>query len=520
MEVKKTTALNVPRLAIIRLLENRIAAMIKAAELENSRPLDVHTWSDHPETNAFVDAIYDAHFKGRKVAIQKKHLKVVLLDLYLAWCQDPALKIAYSRNVNDYRARSRYNALHISKLTIDVVDRLIEVDLVDHAEGFRDRVRGIGRLSRMWPTEALAQTFKEARFCPLDMGGYEDREVIVLRDEEGNEKEYEDTVDTERMREVLKSYNELLRATFIDIPTLDEPYIALLKDKFGRQHRLWINQRDKFVRRIFNRSSFEKGGRFSGGWWQNCPKEWRGKIFINDEATSEIDYSGLHIVMLYAKEGINYWTEIGGDPYQLAKPDFLESNQQTRSVAKQLLLVALNAANEKEAFGAFRYEAAAGSAEKHLTDKQLGSLLERLQEKHSPIAKYLAADAGIDLMNQDAQITEGIIRSFTERSVPILTIHDSYIVPCGEEEALEQAMQTSFEGVTGIKDAKFKEETERPEAIVDRGFMRKAMDMRNPSLNALMAIEFNERVNPHRTNRYNYQWEEFRKWKEREGGKV
>ena len=30
----------------------------KFLELINARPLDVHTWSDYPEVNAFVDDIY------------------------------------------------------------------------------------------------------------------------------------------------------------------------------------------------------------------------------------------------------------------------------------------------------------------------------------------------------------------------------------------------------------------------------------------------------------------------------
>jgi len=48
----------------------------------NARPLDVHTWSDHPEVNVFVDEIYShlSSIKGNQ-RINKKLLKVVLLDL-------------------------------------------------------------------------------------------------------------------------------------------------------------------------------------------------------------------------------------------------------------------------------------------------------------------------------------------------------------------------------------------------------------------------------------------------------
>jgi hypothetical protein len=433
-------------------------------DLDHSRPLDVHTWSDHPEANAFVDQIYEEHFAGGNPNIRKRHLKVVLLDLYVAWTEDPTLKIAYSRNVNDYDAGTRYNALHISRTTIPIVDRLVEAGFLEQALGFFDRERGVGRLSRIWPTEVLIEKFKEAKFGPQDIGGDELRECIVLRDEAGNDLEYEDTPETERMRDVLRDYNDLLRTTFIDIPVLEKPFIELEPDPRDRMHTLQISQRDKFVRRIFNRGAFDKGGRFWGGWWQRCPKEWREAIFINDQPTSEIDYSGLHIVMLYAQRGIDYWSDVGYDPYTIERPDFLGSDEQARLIAKQLLLTALNARDDRSAFGAFRDQAATGSEEKRLTNDQLGEILRLLRETHEPIADRLASDAGIDLMYLDSMITERLIEDFTHDGIPILTIHDSFIVPYGLEEALETHMQKAFEQVMGVAHVRVKNEAFKPES--------------------------------------------------------
>jgi len=81
--------------------------------------LDIHRWSDHPEVNVFVDAIFEEHFKGKggNPNIRKRHLKVILLDLYIAWCEAPDLKIAYPRDVTAYKAKSIYNELHISRMT-------------------------------------------------------------------------------------------------------------------------------------------------------------------------------------------------------------------------------------------------------------------------------------------------------------------------------------------------------------------------------------------------------------------
>jgi hypothetical protein len=479
----------------------------ESSGLDYSRPLDVHTWSDHPEVNAFVDGIYAEHFSGGSKRIRKKHLKVILLDLYVAWREDPGLKIAFNRNRNSYSARSRYNSLHISALSIEVVDKLIEVGLLEQHLGFYDRRSGGGsRVSRIWPTETLINFFAEARFGPFDIGHHSDRECIILRAQDPETRssrdiEYEDTEETNRMRGVLEKYTDLLSTTFIDIPGVEENWFN--PDPFDSEdtNRVFISQKDKFVRRVFNRGSFEKGGRFFGGWWQRCPKDWRSAIFMDDFPVSEIDYSGLHIVLLYALAGINYWEAIGDDPYTISKPDFIATDELSRDVCKSLVLMALNARDEAAAFSAFRSDAKTGSLEKRYTNNQLKIVLDALREKHSLIADKFASDAGIDLMNIDGRITEIIIEIYTEQSIPVLTIHDSYLVPDGYESDLEETMKSAFEEVTGIANVQMKEETHHPEAweplsLDDGGsHWHEAMEARH---------------NPPRSERYGYQWAKFK----------
>jgi restriction system protein len=76
------------------------------------------------------------------------------------------------------------------------------------------------------------------------------------------------------MRKDLYAYNNLLRRTFIDIPF--SPAKGVISRSGTKLIKIdWIN---KFVRRIFNNSSWNEGGRYYGGWWQRIPKEWREKI--------------------------------------------------------------------------------------------------------------------------------------------------------------------------------------------------------------------------------------------------
>lgn len=428
-------------------------------DLIHSRPLDVHKWSEYPEVNEVVERVFgllpSLSLNKNKT---KKHLKVLLLDLYVAWLADPELKITVSRNRNDYKSKSRYNELHVSFFTVAVVDALVDAGLLERVFGFHDHGSGKGYQSRIWPKEPLIELFKSAKFSPFIIESHPDREPVVLRDEAGNDIEnYEDTEELRRMRRVLVKYNELLARTHIDLDYLDVPVLTLGQKK--GYHRLEVNQHSKFVRRIFNEGQFNKGGRSYGGWWQRCPSELRSHIVMDGVLTEEVDFSGLHIVLLYARRGINYWEEVGDDPYDVAPPNDFPENINLRSTLKLLLLTVINANNELKAFRAFRRQSAPGSPEKHLNNEMLGQLLSALRDKHQSIAEDFATGAGIDLMFIDSQITSLLIEHYTDRGIPILTIHDSYVVPFGYSDDLAVQMKRACEHVTGVRDVKVKHTT-------------------------------------------------------------
>ena len=125
-------------------------------DLMNARPLDVHRWSEYPEVNDFVNEIYSTlkSIKGHQNT-GKKLVKVLLLDLYVAWSGDPSMKIMFSRDNNAYKAKSRYSELHIGKTIIGIVDTLVTEGIIHEQKGFNDRITGIGFKSRLWASEGL-----------------------------------------------------------------------------------------------------------------------------------------------------------------------------------------------------------------------------------------------------------------------------------------------------------------------------------------------------------------------------
>ena len=59
-------------------------------------------------------------------------------------------------------------------------------------------------------------------------------------------------------------------------------------------------------------------------------------------------------------------------------------------------------------------------------------------------------------MNIDSKIAEYIIKDFVKTDTPILTVHDSFIVPFGEEDRLEKLMKEAFVYVTNKNRTKVK----------------------------------------------------------------
>jgi len=426
-------------------------------DLENSRPLNVSLCSTHWAFDELVQQINEQYFDGSESKAIKRCLSVILVNLLSAWKDDPTLCIALKMSNSGYKPKSRYNPLAISNKTIFVVKHLIEAGSLGSAVGFYNHKIKSGRLTRIWAAPLLVERFKSLGLHSIDVTTATGAETIILRNTHGDLVEYEDTDKTNLMRSVLDDYNLSLKDTFIDIPTLGAPVVDL---KGGA--KLHVNQHDKFVRRVYNRESWDKGGRFFGGWWQRCPKKWRQKIFIDDQPTIEDDYSGLHIVMLYGWKNIDYWDTVApnDDPYQIEVPSFLESAEICRSYAKTLMLMAINADDNKSAFQAFRQRMndTGDKLGASLKNTQLSAMLELLRAKHTPIAEYFGAGAGIDLMNQDARITEYIIKAFLKAGRPILTVHDSYIVTMGDDGLLRKVLQEAFSVITGIKNINLKRE--------------------------------------------------------------
>ena len=411
-----------------------------------SRRLDIHLTTNHFEIKNLVDVLYNKYFNIRNKEIIKRHLKVLLLNLYIAWNTDPKLEIVVYTLPNSYKLVKRYNHAYTIRTFIEVLTILRNNNLI----GLYKSSESNQKVSYIWTAINLQNYFRKIKFSVFDIN--QNNEKIVLKDNNKKEIDYIDNSKTVAMRKVLDKYNEILKQTFIDIPILEKPYLQFK----GRKHI--VNHHSKLVKRIFSKGSFDKGGSYHGGWWQCIGDKQREKILMDDRETVEIDYKSLHPVLAYAKKGIDFWKRTNTTKYSYFNDSYdvptfgIKDKEVSRAVVKLLFLIALNSKNEKECFRSFRDQWDYEKYSYHglFSDIFLKELLDSIRDRHYQIDDMFCSGLGIDLQKWDSEIVEYIVSDFTERNIPILCVNESFIIWKEQIDLLVNNMHTAIQWVTEI----------------------------------------------------------------------
>ena len=171
--------------------------------------------------------------------------------------------------------------------------------------------------------------------------------------------------------------------------------------------------------------------------------------------TIEDDYSSLHPILLYARKGIDYNKLKKGDPYDVAKLSIYDPEIK-RKIVKTLFLTAINAKDEKSCFQAVKSELQMEVPYFKFTFENLRSILHQLKDKHSEIADDFCNGKGIRLLNLDSQIAEYIIEKFVAHDIPILSVHDSFVVSVKQDNFLRNTMFEAVENIINKASPKIK----------------------------------------------------------------
>ena len=379
-----------------------------------------------------------------------KHLKVVILDLYVAYLGDPLTYLGYSRDRNKYSKESRLGRLFLRyRPMMRVVDGLIDLGYVEHHKGFQDQARGTGYQSRMRATPALIELIEKRNVTPF-MVSYDLDETVILRDTEDNDLSFPETEETRAISEQVASYNNFLCEHRISLSLSTEDIRKVLLKKGQKTPIDYSRTR---LCRIF-KEDFTSGGRYYKGWWQEIPSELRPYITIDGENTSELDYSGQSLGLLYAFKGHERaWLKGEGDPYVIQDVPGVD-----RALMKQVFITCVNAASREEAVLSIRgdinksYKALKG------TTAFIDTLVDATITNHPDISEYFFSSAWAGLQYQDSQIAEYVLKDMQARGQPVLPVHDSFIVQDKYLAHLYSSMKEAYRmlGIDSIPEIEIK----------------------------------------------------------------
>jgi hypothetical protein len=233
-----------------------------------------------------------------------------------------------------------------------------------------------------------------------------------MRNEIGRLVPYADTDASCRMRREIERINEFLRPLIIDLHapgvTRTERHLIIT----GKEELQHILITPPGLYRVFNRGSFQLGGR-AYAWWQSLPSRTlplRQHLRINGEPVVEPDYDAIHARIVYALHD----RELDGDPY--------ETGEFPREEGKLAFLIAINAPTTNSAIGAI-----ADAVE--IERQRAAKLLKAIKARHREVDGAFGADIGVKLMRIDSDIALRAVKDSVKADIPALPVHDTPSLP-------------------------------------------------------------------------------------------
>lgn len=384
---------------------NSIEAQAAGLLPEQTRPLD---WWHRPKGELMwkIAEWYQQWPVGRQLD-QSAELDVVgrLLAELLS---TPVLWLSYSRRKEAYARWSGYVPPSVTcNRVVRLVDRLRDAGLVAHCKGYRKR-SGDGFQSKLKALPALLELFPPAVAAETEADPK--APLVIVKDEKGEHCQPADMALFHAKCRKVGRLRDFMRSFIVEAPA--QP---------GRME----------LRQVFNSAHLDHGGRYYG-WWQNLSKQQRLAILLDGQPVVELDYSQNHPSILYHSLGLSVPENaylVDGVPREIVKATFGRM---------------LNSKNQ----GGTRRKLAEELGSAYLADRIVSTLL----EIHAPLAAAGKFWSGIghELMNQDAGVAKLVLTDAMWRSIPMLPVHDSFIVQAEHAEHVQQMMEHAYHGHYGV----------------------------------------------------------------------
>jgi hypothetical protein len=199
--------------------------------------------------------------------------------------------------------------------------------------------------------------------------------------------------------------------------------------------------------------SFDLGGRPVGMDAMNVPSKVRLHCSLNGEPIGEIDFSGSHIALAYAKLG-----KVSPliDPYEpIAELPFLQ-----RDEAKYACLIALNANSERGVIEAIKKNVLlpAASSRRALYNGNHEAaaklVLETFRQSHPTISPLIGTDFGVRAQNTEAMIMLSSLEECARLGIYAVPMHDGFTCAKCHVDQMKDIAAANWERETGFQPPK------------------------------------------------------------------
>ncbi|MDF0535027.1 hypothetical protein PY479_12165 [Shewanella sp. A32] len=362
-----------------------------------------------------ADVIVDSLFSQRRRRTKpiEAACRCLLANLAHAasfWGNDKCVGVIVPKGKYKPAIPSRYRSSAFSVDTLsDAIDALIAQDVVVFERGFYCVEQRIGLYSFIVPTTSFMEKLDNSENHDL-VTLSKLKEPVVLKNEDKSLVDYEDDEFTCGLRNGLTTQNEFRQSS--QWCFTDEE----------RQYRL--ADEDLRCKRVFN-----GGWTFGGRLYcpaQSLPKLSRRTITIDGQKTVELDYKSLQPRIMYHVSGLD-------SPEDCYAVDGL-----SRAEAKSVALVAIGTSSRLCAKRAL-------VSEFHITHTQAGEMLECFERAHAGIKQSFYNEAWKWLQYYDSQLCSLVVESLTMADIPVLPVHDSFVVPEIHLDTLEGIMRSSYQ---------------------------------------------------------------------------
>jgi hypothetical protein len=381
-----------------------------------------------------IDRVKPPRRRARKEAVQRAFelaIEAITASAITAMEGGRAKAIYFSRG--HYHGTWPYARGDVgAKTFLGTVDAMEAAGLVKCTRARRSAPKGWERRQRSTfrPTRRLIDGLKKLGVTGANCGtDWDQAPVVLLRDKNKVELAYEPAIVAAESAE-LRAYNAFLRAQRIEL-SIDLPR--------------GCDPRRVTMRRIYN-GDFFHGGRFYGGFWQGQAESIRAYITINGERTVELDFASFLARAVYHEEELTY----PGDPYDV--PELMKAltnagipPDQARKVIKRMFFAMLNGKSRKHLKRSKSVLTMIGT-----TGKNVASIIDpelafsHIENHNRPIAHRFFTRYSTIMMKKESDICAMILQKALRDVVPVLPIHDSYVVQERHKQWLHDAMISSY----------------------------------------------------------------------------